>query len=83
LAGQRLGDTDLRRLHGITAVAVRRGDDFLPNPGADVLLAAGDTLVVMGLNEEIAAAASLFGAAGVDPPDPEGVPSSPSVSGSR
>lgn len=83
LAGQRLGDTDLRRLHGITAVAVRRGEDFLPNPGADVLLAAGDTLVVMGLNEEIAAAASLFGAPGVDPSDPEGVPSSPSASDPR
>jgi len=70
LAGQRLGETDLRRLFGITAVAVRRGDDFLPNPGADLLLQADDTLVVMGLNEEIAAAAWLFGGARVDPSAP-------------
>lgn len=60
LEGQRLGETDLRRLFGITVVAIRRGEDLLPNPGADALLERDDALIVMGLNEEISAASELF-----------------------
>ncbi len=67
LVGQRLGETDLRRLFGVTVVAIRRGDAFLSNPGAEASLQANDALIVMGLNEEIASAASLFRAEGLDP----------------
>jgi CPA2 family monovalent cation:H+ antiporter-2 len=59
LAGQRLIDSDLRRIYGVTVVAIRRGDGLLPNPGAETVVEAGDLLVVLGLGEEIAAATVL------------------------
>jgi CPA2 family monovalent cation:H+ antiporter-2 len=71
LAGKKLGDTDLRRLFGVTVVAIRRGEAFLPNPGAEARLQPDDALIVMGLNEEIASAVSLFRAEGLDPSGPE------------
>jgi CPA2 family monovalent cation:H+ antiporter-2 len=60
VAGLRLADTDLRRLFGIAVVAIRRGDQVIPNPGGDDVIEAGDALVVLGLNEEISAASGLF-----------------------
>jgi CPA2 family monovalent cation:H+ antiporter-2 len=58
--GRALGDTELRRLYGITVVAVRRGDALIPNPGADDRILCGDALIVLGLADEIAAASALF-----------------------
>jgi CPA2 family monovalent cation:H+ antiporter-2 len=60
IVGQRLADSDLRRLYGVTVLAIRRGDELIPNPGADEVVRAGDVMVVMGLGEEIAAACDLF-----------------------
>jgi CPA2 family monovalent cation:H+ antiporter-2 len=59
IAGQRLADTDLRRLYGVSVVAVRRGDELIPNPGGQEVVREGDLLVVLGLGEEIAAAMAL------------------------
>jgi K+/H+ antiporter YhaU regulatory subunit KhtT len=41
-------------------VAIRRGEELVPNPGADEEVRAGDLLVVLGLGEEITAAAALL-----------------------
>jgi len=60
IAGQRLRDSDLRRLFGVSVVAIRRGDDIIPNPGGDEVVRGGDLLVVLGLGEEIAAASGLL-----------------------
>ena len=60
LDGARLGETDLRRLFGVTVIAIRRGDAFLPNPGAEARIESGDVLVVMGLAQEVSAASDLF-----------------------
>jgi CPA2 family monovalent cation:H+ antiporter-2 len=60
VAGRRLADTDLRKLYGITVVAIRRGDELIPNPGGGDRVEVGDILVVLGLNEEITAASLLF-----------------------
>jgi CPA2 family monovalent cation:H+ antiporter-2 len=60
VAGRPLGDTDLRRLFGITVVAIRRGDEMIPNPGADALIESGDDLIVLGLTDEVNAASELF-----------------------
>ena len=57
--GQRLVDSDLRRVYGVTVIAIRRGDELIPNPGGDVQVQAGDLLVVFGLGEELAAANEL------------------------
>jgi CPA2 family monovalent cation:H+ antiporter-2 len=59
IVGQRLADSDLRRLYGVSVVAIRRGEDLIPNPGGAELVQQGDLLVVLGLGEEIAAATSL------------------------
>jgi CPA2 family monovalent cation:H+ antiporter-2 len=71
LAGQRLGETDLRRLFGITVIAIRRGEAWIANPGADARLEGGDALVVLGLHEEISAASGLFRVGGLDPSGPD------------
>lgn len=59
LAGQRLVESDLRRLFGVTVVAIRRGEELIPNPQGDERVSEGDLLVVLGLGEEIAAAGEL------------------------
>ena len=60
LAGQALAETDLRRLYGVTVVAIRRGDGMIANPGGDTVIAAGDGLIVLGLSDEVNAASDLF-----------------------
>ncbi|HSG08620.1 MAG TPA: cation:proton antiporter [Longimicrobiales bacterium] len=60
IAGRRLEETDLRRLFGITVVAIRRGDEVLANPGGDMVIRAGDGLIVLGLSDEVNAAAAGF-----------------------
>jgi CPA2 family monovalent cation:H+ antiporter-2 len=59
LAGQRLIDTDLRRVFGVTVVAIRRGEELIPNPHGEERVQEGDLLVVLGLGEEIVAAREL------------------------
>jgi CPA2 family monovalent cation:H+ antiporter-2 len=60
--GQRLEDSELRRLYGVSVVAIRRGEDLIPNPGGAERVLAGDLLVVLGLGEEIAGASTLVSA---------------------
>jgi len=64
LAGQRLVDTDLRRVFGVTVVAIRRNEVLIPNPRGDECVQEGDLLVVLGLGEEIVAARELVRANG-------------------
>jgi monovalent cation:H+ antiporter-2, CPA2 family len=58
--GQRLADSDLRRIYGVTVIAIRRGDELIPNPAGDVQVQAGDLLVAFGLGEELSAASELL-----------------------
>lgn len=60
IAGQRLLDSDLRRVYGVSVIAIRRGDEIIPNPPADTEVQGGDVLVVFGLGEELAAATELM-----------------------
>jgi CPA2 family monovalent cation:H+ antiporter-2 len=70
VAGKRLADTDLRRVFGITVVAIRREERVIANPGGGTVVEAGDALVVLGLNEEISTASGLFDErAGLPVPD--------------
>jgi monovalent cation:H+ antiporter-2, CPA2 family len=59
LDGQALEETDLRKLYGVSVVAIRRGEEMMPNPGGGELIRAGDLLVLLGLAEEIAAVTPL------------------------
>ncbi|MDD2420878.1 MAG: TrkA family potassium uptake protein [Heliobacteriaceae bacterium] len=51
--GQNLGEVDLRAQYGITVIAIRKGDDIIPSPGADTVIDRGDVLVTVGSNEEL------------------------------
>ena len=61
LVGQSLRESGLGRDHGLTVVAVRRGEDTVYAPGADFRLEAGDTLAVEGYTEQILAGKSSLG----------------------
>lgn len=69
VSGKALRETDLRRVYGVTVVAIRRGDELIPNPGPEARIESGDALIVLGIADEIAAASALL--EGVDP-DTEG-----------
>ncbi len=59
LAGRSLAQVELRKIHGVTVLAVRRGTEIVVNPPADVALHPGDILFVLGSPERIAGVAEL------------------------
>lgn len=61
LAGQSLREAGLGRDHGLTVVAVRRGEHTSYEPGADYRLQEGDTLAVEGPTERILAGKTTLG----------------------
>lgn len=60
LDGQTLLESDLRRSHGLTVVAVGREDEVMANPDGSLRLQAGDVAYVFGPHADIAAKAGLF-----------------------
>src|SRR5919197_324952 len=60
-AGRPLGDTQARSRTGTSIVAVLRGEEAIPAPGPGLPLRAGDTVVVVGTPEGIAALGALLG----------------------
>jgi TrkA domain protein len=60
-AGRPLGDTQARSRTGTSIVAVLRGEQAIPAPSPDLPLQAGDTAVVVGTPEGIAALGALLG----------------------
>lgn len=61
LAGQTLRESGLGRDHGLTVVAVRRGEQTIYAPGPDFQVQEGDTLAVEGPPERILAGKSTLG----------------------
>jgi K+/H+ antiporter YhaU regulatory subunit KhtT len=61
VAGQSLRDLDLRRRTGVTVLAVVRDEEPYPHPGAEMVLEAGDNLVLVGSHAEIDQAFDLLG----------------------
>ena len=56
IAGRSLGEADLRTSFGVTVVAVKPTDGKMVfNPGSEQALSAGDTLVVIGHEKNLAA----------------------------
>jgi len=58
--GRTLQDLELRSRTGVTVIAVRRGDEVLPNPAADLTLADGDVLVLLGTAAKTTTALALL-----------------------
>jgi monovalent cation:H+ antiporter-2, CPA2 family len=55
LLGHTIGDLGVRSETGASILAVVRGDEVIPNPGADLALEAGDAVGVLGTPEQRAA----------------------------
>jgi len=73
LEGKSLKEAALRQIHGLTVVAVRRGDRTLANPEADFRLQAADLAYVFGEHRHILGKLHLFRKPEPDrrPPRPE------------
>jgi len=52
-AGKTLEEADIRMKHGVTVLAIRRGDKVIISPGARQVIEAGDILVVVGRDEKL------------------------------
>jgi CPA2 family monovalent cation:H+ antiporter-2 len=69
LAGKSLAECALRQKHGVTVVAIRKGDAMLASPGANTLLESGDVVYLLGEERRLHLAETLFGpAASLSPP---------------
>jgi CPA2 family monovalent cation:H+ antiporter-2 len=64
--GHTLRELDLRRRAGATIIAVVRDDRPIPNPGPEVTLEVGDTLVLVGSHEQVDRAMALLEGPGDD-----------------
>jgi CPA2 family monovalent cation:H+ antiporter-2 len=60
MSGKSLAETELRKRHGVSVLAVRRGDRIIPNPDALTELQDQDIVVVLGTPEKILEAETLF-----------------------
>jgi CPA2 family monovalent cation:H+ antiporter-2 len=55
-----LAGLDLRRLSGATVIARVRGGETMPNPGGDLTVESGDTLVLLGTNAQVERALAIL-----------------------
>ncbi len=64
LIGKSLTEAQIRNLHGLTVLLIRRNGEVFPNPTPDMALTRGDVVIVMGDKASLKSAESLFGSAG-------------------
>lgn len=60
LDGKTLEESELRKSHGLTVVAVKRGGDIISNPGSGLIFQAGDFVYVFGEGSGLSDKGSLF-----------------------
>jgi len=68
-AGKTLEELALRRDHGLTVLAVRRGDRTIGNPAGDFRVQPGDQLVLIGGAVQFDSCCSLFRDPSLAPPE--------------
>lgn len=51
--GKTLEEIHVRRRYGLSVIGIRRGSEFMPSPGAEARLSAGDVLLVLGKEKAI------------------------------
>ena len=66
--GQRLSDLDLRRVHGLTVLAITRGREIVSNPPAEMRFESGDLAVLFGRPDRIAGGLTVFSLAEAQAP---------------
>lgn len=59
-AGRTIAETALRKTSGVTMVAVKHGDDIIPNPEPSTVINGKDIVYLLGKPEMIAIATDLF-----------------------
>jgi len=69
LAGKSLAQTELRKKHGVTVLAVRRNSQVFHNPDPDMTLLADDLLITIGSPDDLIKVTGLF----TQPAEPEAV----------
>jgi K+:H+ antiporter len=69
ILGHTIGDLGVRSETGASILAVVRGDEVIPNPGADLALEAGDAVGVLGTPEQRAAFRAIAGGNADDSPE--------------
>ena len=75
LLGRTIGDLGVRSETGASVLAVVRGDEVIPNPGAGLRLEPGDAVGVIGTPEQRAAFREIAGASAMaSAEEPGGVP---------
>jgi CPA2 family monovalent cation:H+ antiporter-2 len=60
LAGKSLAESRLRKEHGITVMAIRRGQTTITNPGAETVMQPADILYLIGAPDRLTKARALF-----------------------
>jgi CPA2 family monovalent cation:H+ antiporter-2 len=60
VTGKSLAQIELRKKHGVTLLAIRRGDQLLSNPDGNTIIHSGDLLVALSQPSKLARFAQLF-----------------------
>jgi CPA2 family monovalent cation:H+ antiporter-2 len=60
IAGKSLAQMELRKKHGVTVLAVRRGDQMVSNPDGSTVIHYGDLLIVLSQPSKLAQFTQLF-----------------------
>ena len=61
VVGKSLNELQLRKVFGVTLVAILRKNELIEHPGANIKLENGDMIYIMGRPEQIAYASELLG----------------------
>jgi CPA2 family monovalent cation:H+ antiporter-2 len=61
LIGRTLAQSELRKRHQVSVVAIRRASAIVPNPGGEMPVEAGDILYLLGTPGAVSLATRLFG----------------------
>ncbi|MFA9417751.1 cation:proton antiporter regulatory subunit [Natrinema sp. HArc-T2] len=61
VAGKTLAESDVRDRTGVSIVAIQRGDELISPPTPETVLEAGDTVVVIGEQEDCTQFEALLG----------------------
>jgi CPA2 family monovalent cation:H+ antiporter-2 len=60
LAGKSLAESRLRKQHGVTVMAIRRGQSTITNPEAETIMQPADILYIIGAPDRLTKARTLF-----------------------
>ena len=70
LAGRTLNEINMETETGVRVIAIRRGDDWITNPGRDTRLEAADTVLLRGPEEGVADVYERATGDAYEPPEP-------------